>query len=399
MTSWSKLTRAFVLRPLRRDKTRTALTIASIALGVSVVIAIDLAGDAATGSFQSSLTSLVGKVDFEITANGGVDENILGKLAALPINARFSPVIEQPVVIAGKGSTTIYGIDTVSIGQVEDLENALTVSGELADRFHWTKGTSVRLRGPNSEREFKIQTIVTGQNTGWIGGDIGSVQPLVNMPGRVDRIEVFLTPSQNAAEAERVIKATVPAAYEVQTPGARSEENRRMLAAFKWNLRILSYISLVVGAFLIYNTIAVSVVRRRAEIGILRAIGVSARAVMLIFLGEAALLGIVGSILGVILGRVLAAGIVGMISDTVNALFTTSAPGTIQLPLSSALVALATGTSVALVSALIPAREASRVTPAEAMRREAREHETRLHIRRSVLPGCKGLRQRRGWQR
>ena len=63
----------------------------------------------------------------------------------------------------------------------------------------------------------------------------------------------------------------------MQTPGARSEENRRMLRAFRWNLRILSYISLLVGAFLIYNTIAVSVIRRRTEIGILRALGASSR--------------------------------------------------------------------------------------------------------------------------
>ena len=65
----------------------------------------------------------------------------------------------------------------------------------------------------------------------------------------------------------------LPAGYSIQKPGARSDENQRMLRAFRWNLRVLSYISLVVGAFLIYNTISVSVVRRRPEIGILRAIG------------------------------------------------------------------------------------------------------------------------------
>ncbi len=106
----------------------------------------------------------------------------------------------------------------------------------------------------------------------------------------------------------------MPDTYDVETPGARSEENRRMLRAFRWNLRILSYISLLVGAFLIYNTIAVSVVRRRTEIGILRAIGTSSRGVLLIFLGEAAMLGIVGSLLGLALGRLLAAGILGLIS-------------------------------------------------------------------------------------
>ena len=84
-----KLFRQLILRPLRRDLTRTVLTLLSIALGVAVVIAIELSGDAATGSFESSLTTLVGKVDYEITANGGVDETYIAKLTALPVNARF----------------------------------------------------------------------------------------------------------------------------------------------------------------------------------------------------------------------------------------------------------------------------------------------------------------------
>jgi putative ABC transport system permease protein len=204
------------------------------------------------------------------------------------------------------------------------------------------------------------------------------------MQGRLDRIEVFLNAHQKPDEAERAIRAAIPAAWAVETPGARSAENRRMLRAFRWNLRILSYISLVVGAFLIYNTIAVSVVRRRAEIGILRAIGLGRAGVLAIFLGEATLLGIVGSVLGTVLGRLLASGIVGMISDTVNALFATSAPGAIALPAGSVAAALATGTAVAFFSALFPALEASRVAPAEAMRREARQHETRLNIRRDL---------------
>ena len=387
MAGWSRLARSFVLRPLRRDITRTALTVLSIALGVAVVIAIELAGEAATGSFESSLTSLVGKVDYEITANGGVDERVLGKLTGLPLNARFSPVIEQPMVIKGHGATTLYGIDTVAMGSVDDIDTTVVVSNELADRFYWQKGSVITLRG----REFKIRSIVGGQNTEWIGMDIGAAQQLLGMAGKLDRIEVF-----NAGDGERVIRSTIPSTYEMQTPGARSAENRRMLRAFRWNLRILSYISLVVEAFLIYNTIAVSVVRRRAEIGILRAIGLGAHGVMTIFLGEAMLLGLVGSVLGVLLGRVLAAGIVGMISDTVNSLFTTSAPGAIGLPISSIALAIATGTGVSLLSALAPALEASRVAPAEAMRREGREHEARLNVRRdlaiaAVLAAIAGL--------
>ena len=171
----------------------------------------------------------------------------------------------------------------------------------------------------------------------------------------------------------------MPSTWEVETPGARSEENRRMLRAFRWNLRILSYISLLVGAFLIYNTIAVSVVRRRTEIGILRAVGMSSRGVLLVFLGEATMLGAAGSVLGIALGRILAAFLLGMISGTVNALFTTSAPGAIVLSPAAMLAALITGTGVAFASALIPAFEASCVAPAEAMAAEQCW---------SIKPGC-----------
>src|SRR5437016_6698070 len=82
-----RLFRTLILRPLRRDLSRTTLTILAVALGVGVVIAIDLAGDAATGSFRSSLENLVGKTDLEIVANGSVDERWMATLAALPVNA------------------------------------------------------------------------------------------------------------------------------------------------------------------------------------------------------------------------------------------------------------------------------------------------------------------------
>ncbi len=335
---------------------------------------------------QSSLTTLVGKVDYEITANGGVDEQYIAKLAALPVNARFSPVIEQPIAIPGTGLDHALRIDTIALATTDlpnrdregaDFETSAVISADLANRLHLKPGDHLL--------NFTIQTIAPDQNNEWMAVDIAAAQSLLNMYGKLDRIEVFLAPDENASTVEREIKATIPATWDLQTPGARSEENRRMLRAFRWNLRILSYISLLVGAFLIYNTIAVSVVRRRTEIGILRALGVSSRGVLLIFLGEATMLGLIGSALGIALGRVLAAALLGMISDTVNALFTTSTPGAIELSAASILAALFTGTAVAFASALIPAREAARVAPAEAMRQSVVEHETRLHIRRDLI--------------
>ena len=375
---FAALIRQFVLRPLRRDKLRSGLTILAVALGVAVVIAVKLAGDAATGSFQSSVASLVGTVDYEVTANGGVDEGLIAKLTALPVNAQFAAVIEQPVTVRGQGSVTLFGVESV----IDPA--AAIVSSDTAERFGWTTGSMIALRGRKRAARFRIQKIVAGQNTGWVAVDIASAQELLDSFGKLDRIEVTVDAGENADYVEKLVRATVPFTYDVVTPGARSEENQRMLRAFRTNLGILSYISLLVGAFLIYNTIAVSVVRRRSEIGILRALGVSSRGVLAIFLGEAAAMGVVGSALGIGLGRLMASGMVGTISSTVNAIFVTSTPGTITISWVSVAAAIGTGTSVAIVAALLPAREAARVAPAEAMRREAREHEAHLHIRRDL---------------
>src|SRR5581483_8392277 len=164
----------------------------------------------------------------------------------------------------------------------------------------------------------------------------------------------------------------------VRRPGARSEENQRMLRAFRWNLRVLSYISLVVGAFLIYNTIAVSVVRRRPEIGILRALGANRGTVFRLFLGEALLLGAAGSILGVLLGRALAEAVVGLIAETVNSLYVTSRPAPIHLTAGGVLTGVLGGIAVAVLAALGPARDAMDIAPTEAMARGAHEHHIRL---------------------
>ena len=180
------------------------------------------------GSFQSSLQTLVGKVDLQIIANGGIDEAMIGKLAALPINATFCPILEAPA---------IYGVDPFLCAAALKLSTGRT------------------------------------NNDGVKIIDIAEAQKTLNRYGSLDQIAIFVDPRQNFDAAERQIRAALPPGYELERPGARSEENQRMLRAFRWNLRVLSYISLVVGAFLIYNTISVSVVRRRAEIGILRALG------------------------------------------------------------------------------------------------------------------------------
>src|SRR6202044_2297765 len=106
-----------ILRPLFREPLRTALTVLAIALGVAVVLAIDLAGFAAAGSFRSSMETLAGHNDFEIVAAGGVPEDVVGKLAQLPYSLRISARIEDYAAIDGKRTVPLLGLDLVAGGQ------------------------------------------------------------------------------------------------------------------------------------------------------------------------------------------------------------------------------------------------------------------------------------------
>jgi putative ABC transport system permease protein len=368
-----KLLRRLILRPLARDLLRTSLTVLAVALGIAVIVAIDLAGDAATGSFRSSMETLAGKTDLEIFANGGIDERYFGTLAQLPVNARFAPVMRGQAIVAGAGAVPLYGVDLYG-------KDELVVSRTLADRVHAPATLTI---GGQPRRFDSVRTADTGPGE-FVAIDIAAAQQALGRYGRLDRIDVSVGSGETLDDIERRVRAVLPASYRIGKPGTRSEENQRMVSAFRWNLRVLSYISLVVGAFLIYNTISVSVVRRRAEIGVLRAVGASRRTILLLFLAEAAMFGIVGAAVGVALGRVLAAGAVELIAGTVNALYTTSRPTPVTLTAMEAALGLAIGIAVALLSALAPAREAMSVAPVEAMGRGSREHAATLRWKRGL---------------
>jgi len=372
-----KLLRTLILRPLRRDLLRTALTILSVALGVAVVVAIDLAGDAATGSFRSSMETLGGKTDLRILANGGIDEHWIAALAALPFNARWSPVVEGQAAISGVGSAPLYGVDLAGA-------SGIIIPDGLAKRLGLTDKSALPVTVAGRIQEFHVGKIIDSAAE-FIALDIADAQQALGRFGKLDRIDVTVGPAENFAAVEDAIRRTLPPSYLMQKPGARNEENQRMLRAFRWNLRVLSYISLVVGAFLIYNTISISVVRRRAEIGILRAIGAARSTILALFLAEGLLFGIAGAALGVVLGRALAGATVGLIADTVNALYTTSRPTPVALTSAEAWLGIFTGAAVALFSALAPAREAMQVAPTEAMSRGAYEHRARLRWRRGLV--------------
>ncbi len=324
-----------------------------------------------------------------------MDEQWIGSIAALPVNARFAPVIETQGLVERIGSVTVYGVDFVSQRTEEEVptpglqnpDSTAIVSSGLARRMGVERGDPLSLTLSDRVQSFEVARIAEAKDAEFVLLDIAEAQRALDEYGKLDRIEIFVSPHEDFSRVEREVRAALPPGYRVEKPGTRSDENQRMLRAFRWNLRVLSYISLVVGAFLIYNTISVSVVRRRPEIGVLRALGAGRRWVLWLFLGEALLFGLAGSLAGIALGRIMAGGAVGLISETVNSLYVSSRPAEVALNSSAVATAIVAGMAVAFFSALAPAREAMQVAPVEAMGRGAHEHHARMHAGRNLFWG------------
>jgi len=396
-----------MLRPLLQEPVRAILTVLAVTLGVAVVLAIDLAGAAATGSFRASMETLAGDNDLEVVASGGVPEGVVGTIATLPYSIRISPRIEDSAVISDtKQTIPLIGLDLIAEGG--SAVNAAISASSSSESFASSDDAMSFLQSPDSiwvgaslgkkpgdqlrllindqVREFTVRGVYPDSNgsESAIVMDLAAAQRALNRFGRVDRILLKLPEAPSLEEWQQRVRAALPTGVEVRTQGTGTNENRRMLAAFRWNLRLLSYIALIVGAFLIYNTISVSVVRRRPEIGIVRALGASRSAVLAAFIGEAAFFGLAGAALGLPVGRVMASGAVKLMAATVESLYISSRPGSIELSSWSVVLAFIIGVGVAIVSAYSPAREASLVSPVEAMARGRREYMTIVHKSRDL---------------
>jgi putative ABC transport system permease protein len=384
-----------------RERARTALILSAVALGVAVVLAIDLSGNAAAGSFRSSMETLTGDNDLEITAAGGVPETIIGQCARLPYPLRVSPRIEDHATVASTGEAVpLIGIDIIA--EANNRQGQIDIPAGRRSYAHINDPDVVWItRGLGKNPGDRISLLINDHthdytvlgfipDSAQVSGDavmmdIGAAQQATGKTGRVDRILLKVPEPPGIDIWQQRLRAVLPKGIVLNPQGSQTAANRRMLSAFRWNLRILSYIALLVGAFLIYNTISVSVVRRRTDIGIVRALGASRRTVLAAFLAEAVLFGATGAALAIPLGRLIATETVKLLSATVDALYVSSHPGSLDLSAESVILAFVVGIGVAVASALAPAREASKVPPTEAMARAGREYSIRVERKRDAL--------------
>lgn len=398
-----------IFRLSRRYVTRrflqSLLFVLGVALGVALVIAIDLANASASRAFNLSAESITGRATHRITGGpGGLPTAVYTRLR-LELGLRAAaPVITAYVrgVDLGGQPLRLFGVDPfaeppfrsyLTAAQADGGQaafaalsafiaepNTILMSQPLADRFGVRVGDTITLRAGNARSDMRVVGLLQPEDRlsaqaidDLLLTDIATAQEIVGRPGAITRVDLILPDGYDLSRITALLPpgaALVPAR---DSDGALSQ----MTAAFELNLQALSLLALVVGVFLIYNTVTFSVVQRRPALGTLRALGATRRQVFALILGEALILGAVGAALGVGLGLIFGRAAVGLVAQTISDLyFSVNVQGVTVDALTLAKGAVI-GLGASLLTALPPSYAATMTPPAGALRRSDVEQRSR----------------------
>ncbi len=374
-----------VLRQAWRHPFLTGLNILSIALGITVFLAVQIANRGALASFRSAAELTTGRAELEL--RGQIDDSLLPAIASTPGVRVATPLVEGIVTLPDFPGEylRILGVDPFTgselfafqlqdaAGSSLDLEKWLADPEAIALQpsraaalaptpLRVVAGTALRTLKPLFTFEPK-NTLAQG-DTRLAAMDIGWAQELLGLAHRLSSIQILLHDPSQAEKVAADLRRILPADVTVAPPAARSTEMEALLGSFQLNLTAMSLVSIIVGMFLIHNSVAAAVIRRRTDIAILRANGATRTEIRALFLGEAALDAILGSALGLCLAPVLAGWISTPVSLSVSSLYALTRIESFSLAPWQIAQAFAIGLVASLAAAWLPSSEAARCDPA-----------------------------------
>lgn len=382
---------------IRQRPLQYVLCILGIALGVAMMVSIDLANGSAQRAFSLSTDAVTGRTTHRIVAVSptGVDETIYSQLRRTFNQVPASPVVEGFVLAEELGAQPyrLVGLDLFAespfrnyFGNVESRgtgfiqfltdPDAIVLSQEVATQYQLNLGDTLHLDIAGQHHTVHlVGTLETTDRTNrralsnLIFTDIATAQELLGQIGSLSQIDLIVDDPTDL----KAISASLPSGLNLETAAARKNAVQQMTAAFELNLTALSLLALVVGMFLIYNTVTFSVIQRRPIFGILRCLGVTQGQLFLLILGEAGIFSIIGSILGVGLGIVLGRSIVGLITQTINDFYFVVTVQQVTLSNNTIIKGLIIGIASALFASALPALEAMNTPPTLILQRSTLE--------------------------
>ena len=403
------------LRYLLQHPWLMGLSVLGVALGVAVVVAIDLANVSAERAFELSAETVAGKATHQVVGAGAtLDEDVYRRLRVEHRYRQSAPVVQGYATVPGSNRTfQLLGVDPFAEGPFRpyagpdaDLElrtfmaqpNTAMMATPTAEELGVQVGDTltidiegvqhplqvVALMQPDDERSRRAteSLLIT---------DIATAQSLLDLRGQLSRIDLIVPRGEAGDQVLAGLRSVLGEGAQIRRSEARTETVEQMTRAFSLNLTALSLLALVVGAFLIYNTMTFSVVQRRSLIGRLRALGVTRREVFGLVLGEAALIGLVGTGVGLAGGIVLATGLVQLVTQTINDLYFVVTVRELSIAPFTLVKGTVLGLGMTLAAAVAPAREATNAPVSLILQRSEQETNVRdLVPRLAALGGMLG---------
>ena len=373
-----KLITVITLRNLKEEKLFSIISILGVALAVGLFISILGTTQTAINSFTEDIKKLNPDANYQILPKFGnyFDESVYELL----IKHDYKPI---PVIktdgLHEKTDTSInlFGIDTFSAFKqsrvrispeqinirvfLNSIDGAI-LTKDVAKRIGVNKGENFSLIVGNNKVNYRVAGILAGNRipTG-IYQDIGNFQEKLSVFGKLSRIDL------KSNDTDRLNKILPQSVRLISKAGVIKNE-KDILESFKFNLHFISFIAILVGFFMLYNTIFITVVKKRPQIGILRALGAGKKQILLIFIIQSIILGVIGSFLGLFLGQILSFYSSRMVEDTVTTIFKPVIIEEMFIFSNYALIAFIIGLAISLIAAVLPAVEATRVKPTETVR-------------------------------
>lgn len=386
-----------------------ALSIVAIALGVAVVVAVDVATGSARRAFALSSEAVSGRATHEVIGGPtGLPDSVYTALRVGAGIDSIAPVIDRYVRLPLHGDATLrlLGVDpfaeapfrpylapsttSADDGGTPDISALITQRGVVlgaatAARLGIQSGDTIQVATSDRSTTALIAGVLdpadelTARALEDVAlADMATAQELTGAFGRLDRIEVRVRDAADVASpALTAIRRVLPSGTRIIESTARTDAVARLTRAFDTNLTALALVALVFGMFLIYNSVTFSLVQRRPLIALLRTQGVTAGELLRLVLGEALVMGVIATSLGIIAGYVLGTQLVTLVARTINDLYFAVAVTSVELtPLQLAKSAVL-GVTATVAAALPPALDAVRTTPHATLARASLERRAR----------------------
>src|ERR1700675_4482465 len=319
--------RVLLLAQLRESPARLLVTVLAIALGLALGAAVYLVNSAALNEFGLATKRLVGEADVVVRGpRDGFTEQLFIQLAHDPAVSVASPVLELEVALPGRRDTLkVLGVDPFRAASLQPAligdiggsvlalfqPDSIYLSSSAAQELQVRTGDALRVIVGSSPKALHVLGILSeGTYSQALGVmDIASAQWAFEQIGRLNRIDLRLNSGVDVDAFRRALGAKLPVGVLAVAPQVERDRAVTVTRAYRVNLNMLALVALWTGAFLVFSTQSLSVLRRRRSLALLRALGVTQGQLQRALIGEGAALGVAGSFLGVLLALGVAAAI------------------------------------------------------------------------------------------